>query len=811
MRVTRKWGRKPAARSVDAGPRPTCGLARGAGLGYAGLPAQARQRASRPTKLPEPPLLRIHSSLVTRMLLSVAAFGVGVFVLVGGIELWRERGDLTESARKHADAALSLSSPPIALALWNYDLTTLDLLARNLVHDGAIVRVQVLADDGKPLVDVRRSGFDPAKAGSTQDLPLKVAARPTPIGLLRVSQSYAEIDAQIGQRAMQRLPWELLKVVAIALGLLWVMHRLVIRRLIALVQAVRGLKSDDPGARLPLQTHEDGAGDEVVVLSRALNHFLDERQTETRRREAAEAQLREGLHERTAILGSLRDGLVALDDALAVRYANEAAARLLGAPLAELARRGSLSKLATVNTTDGPQDLADWLADRLSRREARIERLTLQPLRAPTVEAQAQITPVRGAREVVWIVVISDISDTLRTRAAEQARAAAEAASMAKTEFLSRMSHELRTPLNAIVGFAQSLAQDPMVQQDAQRREGVALIERAGWHLTGMISDVLDLSRIESGSLRLALGPVDLAPLARDALAFVAADAERDQVACLLDIGEDARWVHADPVRVEQVLVNLLSNAVKYNRPGGRVELRTRRSSDASVVRITVKDTGLGMTQSQLDGLYQSFNRLGRETSGKPGAGIGLVVTRTLVSLMQGQMSVRSAPGEGSEFTVSMPVSQPNGDSLGLMGDVDAEEADTTGRKRRLLYIEDDAVNALVMAALVGRRPDLSLEVCNTLGEGLAHLRARPPDLLLLDMQLPDGRGLELLHVLANDPRLRRLPVVMVSADAMDETVNAALAAGARAYVTKPLAFDEVLRQIDAVMAGASTTISGTL
>jgi signal transduction histidine kinase/ActR/RegA family two-component response regulator len=756
-------------------------------------------------------LLRLNSSLVTRMLLSVAAFGVGVFLLVGGIELWRERGDLTQTARARADAALGLSSPPIALALWNYDLATLDLLARNLVRDGAIVRVQVLADDGTVLVDVRRGGIDQARAGASHDMPLKVAARSGPIGVLRVSQSYAEIDAQIGHRAMQRLPWELLKVVAIALGMLWVMHRLVTRRLVALVQAVRGLKSDDPRARLPVLPHKDGTGDEIVVLSQALNHFIDVRQTEARRRRSAEAQMREGLQERTAILGSLRDGLVALDEALGVRYANEAAARLLGAPLDELARRGSLAGLASVNTTDGPQDLADWLAVRLTRREARTDRLTLQPLRAPTVEAQAQITPVSGAREVVWIVVVSDISDAVRTRAAEQARAAAEAASMAKTEFLSRMSHELRTPLNAIVGFAQSLSQDPVVQRDPQRRDGVALIERAGWHLTGMISDVLDLSRIESGSLRLSVGPVDLAPLARDALAFVAADAERDQVSCQLDIAENARWVHADPVRVEQVLVNLLSNAVKYNRPGGRVELRTRRSSDGGVVRITVKDTGLGMTQSQLDGLYQSFNRLGREASGKPGAGIGLVVTRTLVSLMQGQMSVRSQPGEGSEFTVSLPMSQPNGGNPSIPGELDTAEAAVVGRKRHLLYIEDDAVNALVMAALVGRRPDLSLEVCNTLGEGLAHLRAKPPDLLLLDMQLPDGRGLELLHVLAEDPRLRRLPVVMVSADAMDETVNAALAAGARAYVTKPLAFDEVLRQIDAVMAGANTTISGVL
>lgn len=744
------------------------------------------------------------------MLVSVAAFSVTVFVLIGAIELWRERGDLTQAARARTEAALSLSSPPIALALWNYDLAALDLLSRNLVRDGAVVRAQVLADDGKILVDLWRPGFDITRAVEQRQVQLSVAARPAPIGGLRISESFAEIDAQIERRAMERLPWELLKVVAIALGLLLLMHRLVTRRLAGLVQDLRGLKIDDRGARLLVDPDSIDSTDEVIVLSHALNHFLEVRATEMQRRESAESKLREGLGERTAILGSLRDGLLALDATLGVRYANEAAARLLGQPLEALAQRRSLAGLAQVTTGKNP-DLAAWLIPRLNPREACTDRLPLKPADAPAFEAQLQLTPVSGARDVAWIIVVSDISDTLRTRAAEQARAAAEAASLAKTEFLSRMSHELRTPLNAIVGFAQSLSQDPVVQADPRRRDGVALIERAGWHLTGMISDVLDLSRIESGSLRLSLGPVDLAPLARDALAFVAADAKRDQVQCTLEIAEDARWIHADPVRVEQVLVNLLSNAVKYNRPGGRVDLRGRLAVDGATVRITVRDTGLGMTPQQLEGLYQSFNRLGRESSGKPGAGIGLVVTRTLVQLMRGQLGVRSTPGAGSEFTVTLPVAQPAGTLTDRPPDLAEGPEFTETRPRRLLYIEDDAVNALVMAALVGRRPDLRLEVCETLADGLAHLRRSPPDLLLLDMQLPDGRGLELLHTLHGDPQLRHLPVVMVSADAMDETIHAALQAGARAYVTKPLAFDDVLRQIDAVMAANPATVQGEL
>jgi CheY-like chemotaxis protein len=390
----------------------------------------------------------------------------------------------------------------------------------------------------------------------------------------------------------------------------------------------------------------------------------------------------------------------------------------------------------------------------------------------------------------------------VRGREAERARERAEAANRAKSEFLSRMSHELRTPLNAIIGFAQSLERDPALRTDPQRLDRIQLITRAGWHLAGMIGDVLELSRIESGSVKLTLGPVDLPALISDAMAFVSAEAQREQIQLALHaepaLSRTMGYAQADPMRLEQVLVNLLSNAVKYNRPGGRVDVSVQPGAPG-VVEIRVRDTGIGLSPQQLGNLYQSFNRLGRENSGKAGTGIGLVVTRTLVELMQGQITVRSEPGVGSEFCVSLPLSAET-----LAQPLALPELGQDYGTRRVVYIEDDPVNAEVMRALLSKRPQIDLQVCASIDEGLEALQASAPDLLLLDMQLPDGSGLDVLAALAGDPAPQRYPVVMVSADVMDDSVGAALRAGAHSYITKPLHFEDVLRQVDTLLRNAT-------
>jgi PAS domain S-box-containing protein len=401
------------------------------------------------------------------------------------------------------------------------------------------------------------------------------------------------------------------------------------------------------------------------------------------------------------------------------------------------------------------------------------------------------------------LAVVEDIGERLRLGELEEAARRAEAANRAKTEFLSRMSHELRTPLNAMLGFAQLLNRDPGDQLSVQQRERLTLIEQSGWHLLAMIEDVLDLSHIESGTVRLSIEPVALEPLLRDALRLLAPEAERAVVA----LGEpliaaDAATVKADATRLRQVITNLLSNAIKYNRTGGSVEVSARREHDGRIA-IIVRDTGMGLSDSQLARLYEPFNRLGRESSGKPGTGIGLAITRRLVELMQGELRVRSEPEQGTTFSVLLAAAE-------ALETAAAREPRAPPRKdygpAQVLYIEDNEVNIELMAAVLSHRPQLRLLTCDTGAQGLAVLRTEPRiDLLLLDMHLPDIDGLRLLELAKGETHSAHIPVIVVSADALSEQVQAALRAGAVAYVTKPLNLDDTLREVDRVLAARET------
>lgn len=399
--------------------------------------------------------------------------------------------------------------------------------------------------------------------------------------------------------------------------------------------------------------------------------------------------------------------------------------------------------------------------------------------------------------------VVEDIGEHLQLEASERARQAAEAASRAKSEFVGRMSHELRTPLNAMLGFSQLLARDQAAPLAAHQRRWVDQVQDAGWHLLNMINDTLDLSMIESGALRLQPVALDATALLEATQSMIAAAAERRGITVSApQAAPGTPPILGDETRVKQVLTNLLSNAVKYNVDGGRIEVRVFPSGSGHVT-FEVHDTGIGLSPEQLGRLFQPFDRLGREASGVEGTGIGLVISRRLAECMGGSLEARSAAGQGSVFALRLP--RADTDAAQRVAMPGGRDAPAGYRRRRVHYVEDNETNVLLMRGMLDQRPQIALSV-STMGlDALAAIRIERPDLLLLDMHLPDIDGLDLLAHLKADDATAGIPVIVLSADATAERVRRALDAGAVAYLPKPLNVAELLQHVDAVLEQMDT------
>ena len=402
-----------------------------------------------------------------------------------------------------------------------------------------------------------------------------------------------------------------------------------------------------------------------------------------------------------------------------------------------------------------------------------------------------------------------DITHRRRAESLELAQRSAEAASLAKSEFLSRMSHELRSPLNAMLGYAQLLEMDIEEPPAPGQRARAQQIQRAGWHLVQLIDDVLDLSRIEAGQMRMSLEAVNALQVADRAAEMTASLMTRFGVSFTQRrVGADQSTplppVLADVTRLTQVLVNLLGNAAKYNRPAGTVVLECE-ILDSRHLAYRVIDSGRGMSPQQLAQLFQPFNRLGQETGTIEGTGIGLVITQRLVALMNGTLTVSSSPGIGSTFTVTLPLGEQA--SLAPVA-APASGGDARSLRGTVLYIEDNEVNAMLMREILRQRPHVKLLQAATVASGLALMRQHRPGLLLLDMHLPDAHGSVAIDAMQVDPALRDTPIIVVSADATRQQIGAMRARGVRGYLTKPLNVPEALAAIDAALSGASADAS---
>ena len=403
-----------------------------------------------------------------------------------------------------------------------------------------------------------------------------------------------------------------------------------------------------------------------------------------------------------------------------------------------------------------------------------------------------------------------DITDKRTAQAARQEREIALRESQAKSKFLARMSHELRTPLNAVLGFAQLLLADAHGDDaaSAQQRRRLEHIRSAGQHLLSLINDVLDLSSLEGGEVRIDLQPVALAPLVAHTLPLLGPALESRRVE--VRTGALDATVMADAVRLRQVLLNLLSNAVKYNREGGVIHVEALARNGGVVLRVT--DSGRGMDEAQLRQLFEPFNRLGRQAEGMEGngaiegTGIGLAIVKALVERMGGSVHVHSTVGLGSVFEVHLLAATAA--ATAALNDAAApvpapalapQTPSAGGHRHTVLYIEDNPVNALILGELLARRGDLQLHVAVNGARGVAQATALLPDLILLDMQLPDFDGYEVLRQLRAQPATAGIPCIALSANAMPDDIHAALQAGMSDYWTKPLDFKAFMASMDAL------------
>jgi PAS domain S-box-containing protein len=394
----------------------------------------------------------------------------------------------------------------------------------------------------------------------------------------------------------------------------------------------------------------------------------------------------------------------------------------------------------------------------------------------------------------VYFSVAHDVTE--RQRSEQKLRVAkeeADRANKAKSEFLSRMSHELRTPLNAILGFGQLLErQNPSDKQ----RDRLTHIIGAGRHLLDLINEVLDISRIEAGRMELSVEAVSLADALAEAIDLMRPlAAERAIDLVTPEQTDKVGHVLADRQRLKQVLLNLLTNAVKYTPKGGRVTI-SAASSEQDKVRLVVSDTGPGISGEKLSRLFTPFDRLGAEQSEVQGTGLGLALSQRLLHAMGGSIGVNTDVGRGSTFWIELPqttsplhavTSRPKPGRSNVNGG--AAEA-----RRTILYIEDNLSNLTLIEQILEEQPDFTLMTAMQGNIGLDLARRHAPDLILLDLHLPDMPGWQVLAQLQAHKETRFIPTIVISADATAGQIERLRAAGARAYLTKPLNVDQFLR-----------------
>jgi PAS domain S-box-containing protein len=530
--------------------------------------------------------------------------------------------------------------------------------------------------------------------------------------------------------------------------------------------------------------------------------------TEVRRQEAL---LKTGALQ-NAILTSANFSIIATDEKGIIQLFNVGAERMLGYLAAEvvnkinpsdihdpeevMARAKALSLELATTISPG----FEALAFKASRGIEDIYELTYICKDGSRFPAIVSITALRDddGKIIGYLLIGTDNSVRKQVELElNKAMAVAEKANLAKSDFLSSMSHELRTPLSAILGFAQLMESGSPAPTISQKRS-IDQILQAGWYLLKLINEILDLALVESGKLSMSPEPISLAEVMHECQVMIEPQAQKRGISVVFSRFVTPCFVKADRTRVKQVFINLLSNAIKYNKAHGTVVVEYVTSTPGRI-RVCVKDSGEGLTADKLAQLFQPFNRLGQEANAGEGTGIGLVMTKRLIEMMGGIIGAESSVGTGSVFWIELDLTSERHAVGGTVAPLApaGPMPQTNAELRTLLYVEDNPANLMLVEDLITRRPDIRLLSARDGNHGIEIARARRPDLILMDINLPGISGIRALRILAEDPTTAHIPVIALSANAIPRDIEKGLEAGFFRYLTKPIKVNEFMETLD--------------
>ncbi|MDD4963501.1 MAG: ATP-binding protein [Gallionella sp.] len=453
----------------------------------------------------------------------------------------------------------------------------------------------------------------------------------------------------------------------------------------------------------------------------------------------------------------------------------------------------------TADSRDATANARDLFADfREETADTRELHICVLEMKQAAHEARMSLLQQVNEHMMIAAMETKKLMDEIQTTKTELliSKAVAEKANLAKSDFLSSMSHELRSPLNAILGFAQLMEGGSPAPTEAQAVR-LHQITKAGWYLLELINQILDLAVIESSKFTLSREPVLVIEVIRECQSMIETQAQEHGVRVDFLPFDWSLFVNADRMRMKQVLINLLSNAIKYNRKEGTVVVACT-ANHPEHIRISIKDTGEGLPPEKLRQLFQPFNRLGQEHGVEQGTGIGLIVTKQLIELMGGSISVKSTVGEGSEFCVDLirDVSPPQMASSTPSPDQILQPCQPIAL-HTLLYVEDNPANLMLVEQIIEGFPDVHMLSARDALVGIALARAHLPDVILMDINLPGINGFEALKILLNSPSTMHIPVIALSANAMRRDVEKGLEAGFFRYLTKPIKLQEFMNSLE--------------